>query len=72
MEVGHERGRFKSRNVPFAGTIQLHNSGKGTEPAGVSQGPQQGGDHRAPLNLLSWKNTKRTSSAIDKLLECIS
>jgi len=70
MEVGHERGRSKAEMYRLLEPFNYNNSGKGTEPAGVSQGRSKTGDHRAPAQpVFLEEHPKGPPPPIDKLLE---
>jgi len=69
-EVGYVRGRTKAEMYRLLEPSQSYNSGKGTNPANVSQGRTKAGDHRAPATpLLLEEHPKGMPASIDKLLE---
>lgn len=69
-EIGHERGRSKAEMYRLLEPLHANYSGKGTEPAGISQGRTKAGDHRAPAQpVILDEHPKGIPAPIDKLLE---
>ncbi len=70
MEVGHVRGRTKAEMYRVLQPFHSNYPGKGSEPAGISQGRTQAGDHRAPAQpVFLDEHPKGSPAPIDKLLE---
>ncbi len=69
-EINHERGKSKAEMYRLLEPSNSRHDGKGTEPAGTSQGRTKAGDHRAPAQPVFLDEQPRgISSPIDKLLE---
>ena len=69
-EVGHERGKAKAEMYRLLQPFHTNYPGKGTEPAGVSQGRTKAGDHRAQAQpVILDEHPKGSPAPVDKLLE---
>lgn len=69
-EVSHERGKAKAEMYRLLQPFHTNYPGKGTEPAGVSQGRTKAGDHRAQAQpVILDEHPKGSPAPVDKLLE---